>query len=327
MNLYATLEIPHTATREEIIAAYKRLVLQYHPNVTAGDSTKFIELAHAFRILKDEKQRFHYDMFGERALTYLNDNRFGEIIVNLYDRTNVVMFLHAAFFLLMFLFAFPYLLLFQRVTYFAIFSPFFVAVLIALIPLGRMARFFGKNTQYKSERSIFVFTSLKLLLFSLQVLAITLYYDLSWKQPFVYVLPALLLENVSTYHAFLAAAPPQRTPKWFLRVLVHCIVEITLIYGLISNIFFPIKCCIPTAFVAHWMLTKNIPLIAIIPALVPVSLLSLGVGIFLTRKFLLLGFISIILFDAILVIGLCIVLVAYKSISIHPRKNRSLVHI
>lgn len=327
MNLYEILGVPRTATRDEITAAYKRLVLQFHPNVTAGDCSKFIELAHAFRILKDEKQRFHYDMLGEKALTYLNDNRFGEIIVNLYDRTNVVMFIYAAFFLLAFLFTFPYLLLLNHRAYSAVFLPFYVSVVLALIPLWRMSRFFGKNSQYQNERSVFAFASLKFLFFSLQVLAITLYYDLPWNEPIVHVLPTFLRESVDLFYAFSTVLPSQRTWRRTARLMLQFLVSMVLVYGLVSNIPFALRCCIPSACVFHWWISKNMHVSVMFAALAPVFLLSLGVGLFIARKVLLLGFISLAVFDTLLIVGLSVALIAYKSIPLHPDRSRSLVHI
>lgn len=69
---YKSLELPRTATAEEIRKAYKTLALKYHPDrhksqdQSDRDRTeqKFIEISKAYDILKDEEKRKQYDLFG-----------------------------------------------------------------------------------------------------------------------------------------------------------------------------------------------------------------------------------------------------------------------
>jgi molecular chaperone DnaJ len=66
-DLYALLEVPRTATAEEIKKAYRRLARKYHPDVNPGDKEaeeKFKEISLAFDILSDEKKRALYDEMG-----------------------------------------------------------------------------------------------------------------------------------------------------------------------------------------------------------------------------------------------------------------------
>lgn len=67
-TLYDTLEVAQSASLEEIKASYRRLAKAHHPDV-GGDSDKFHEIASAYRILSDGKQRLRYDK--SLALTYV----------------------------------------------------------------------------------------------------------------------------------------------------------------------------------------------------------------------------------------------------------------
>lgn len=69
-DLYALLEVPRTATAEEIKKAYRRLARKYHPDVNPGDEEAeetFKEISLAFDILSDEKKRALYDEMGMEA--------------------------------------------------------------------------------------------------------------------------------------------------------------------------------------------------------------------------------------------------------------------
>ena len=69
-DLYSILGVKKTATNEEIRAAYRRLVLIYHPDKNEdkkdpNSAAKFIELNEAYKILSDIKTRKIYDETGE----------------------------------------------------------------------------------------------------------------------------------------------------------------------------------------------------------------------------------------------------------------------
>lgn len=61
MNYYTTLNIPKTATDDEIKKAYRKLAKQYHPDA-GGDETKFKEITEAYSILSDPEKRRLADM-------------------------------------------------------------------------------------------------------------------------------------------------------------------------------------------------------------------------------------------------------------------------
>ncbi|MEM1367815.1 MAG: DnaJ domain-containing protein [Cyanobacteria bacterium P01_H01_bin.15] len=62
-SLYHILEVPETASQEEIKRAYRRLVKEYHPDRQDGQASdvKTIELNAAYEILGDPERRRHYD--------------------------------------------------------------------------------------------------------------------------------------------------------------------------------------------------------------------------------------------------------------------------
>lgn len=67
IDYYATLEVPRTATPEEIQKAYRKLARKYHPDKNPDDATakrKFQEVQSAFEILSDSEKRKRYDQFG-----------------------------------------------------------------------------------------------------------------------------------------------------------------------------------------------------------------------------------------------------------------------
>jgi len=66
-DYYATLEVPRTATADEIKKSYRRLSKKYHPDANVGSTTaedKFKELGEAYEVLKDPEKRGRYDRMG-----------------------------------------------------------------------------------------------------------------------------------------------------------------------------------------------------------------------------------------------------------------------
>ncbi|RKP13321.1 DnaJ domain-containing protein, partial [Piptocephalis cylindrospora] len=64
-GLYTALQLPKTASPEEIKRAYRRLSLRYHPDKNPGHEDEFREVAHAYEVLSDKKKRAVYDRYGE----------------------------------------------------------------------------------------------------------------------------------------------------------------------------------------------------------------------------------------------------------------------
>lgn len=68
-DLYAELDVPRTATKDQIRQQYKKLALKYHPDRVAGGSEqekrraaeKFKAVSRAYEILSDDRARRQYD--------------------------------------------------------------------------------------------------------------------------------------------------------------------------------------------------------------------------------------------------------------------------
>ncbi|XP_015598911.1 dnaJ homolog subfamily C member 5 isoform X6 [Cephus cinctus] len=84
-SLYQILEIPKTATPEEIKKTYRKLALRFHPDKNPNNpeaAEKFKEINRAHTILTDLTKRNIYDNYGSLGL-YVAE-QFGEESVNAY---------------------------------------------------------------------------------------------------------------------------------------------------------------------------------------------------------------------------------------------------
>lgn len=66
-ELYDLLNVPKSATQEEIKKAFKRKAMEYHPDKTNGDKEKeehFKKINEAYAVLGDPQKRQMYDQFG-----------------------------------------------------------------------------------------------------------------------------------------------------------------------------------------------------------------------------------------------------------------------
>lgn len=69
-DYYKVLDVPRSATDDDIKKAYRKMALKYHPdkNKAPGAEEKFKEVAEAYDVLSDAKKKEIYDKYGEEGL-------------------------------------------------------------------------------------------------------------------------------------------------------------------------------------------------------------------------------------------------------------------
>src|SRR3954451_2848802 len=70
-DYYEVLNVPKTATADEIRKAHRKLVRQFHPDVNKDNpkaEEKFKEVQEAYDVLSDEAKRKNYDQFGHAGI-------------------------------------------------------------------------------------------------------------------------------------------------------------------------------------------------------------------------------------------------------------------
>ncbi len=70
-DFYDILEVPKTASADEIKKAYRKKAIQYHPDKNPGDKAaeeKFKEAAEAYEVLSDADKKARYDRFGHAGV-------------------------------------------------------------------------------------------------------------------------------------------------------------------------------------------------------------------------------------------------------------------
>lgn len=70
-DYYEILEVPRTASAEEIKSSYRKMAMKYHPDRNPGDAEAedmFKEAAEAYEVLSDQTKRARYDQFGHQGM-------------------------------------------------------------------------------------------------------------------------------------------------------------------------------------------------------------------------------------------------------------------
>ncbi|MFZ2072252.1 MAG: DnaJ domain-containing protein [Minisyncoccia bacterium] len=63
-DYYNILDVPKSASKDEIKKAFYKLAHKYHPDKKGGDEKKFKEVNEAYQVLSDDAKRSKYDQFG-----------------------------------------------------------------------------------------------------------------------------------------------------------------------------------------------------------------------------------------------------------------------
>ncbi|KPK85265.1 MAG: molecular chaperone DnaJ [Bacteroides sp. SM23_62_1] len=79
-DYYDVLQVPRSASKDEIKKAYRKKALEYHPDKNPGNKEaeeKFKEAAEAYEVLSDDNKRSRYDNYGHAGLGGAAGGGFG----------------------------------------------------------------------------------------------------------------------------------------------------------------------------------------------------------------------------------------------------------
>ncbi len=95
-NYYKILNVPQTATQEEIKKAYYDLAKKYHPDINKEEIEKFKEINQAYTVLSDNTEKQKYDEGSSsnqqttsysRSKTYHYGNGYNQTYRHYYQQT------------------------------------------------------------------------------------------------------------------------------------------------------------------------------------------------------------------------------------------------
>jgi hypothetical protein len=76
-DAYAVLGLPQGSSEREVMSAYRRLSLTYHPDKSTGDKDKFRSIVRAYESITDPVSRQNYENFGNPE-GVANEEKFGD---------------------------------------------------------------------------------------------------------------------------------------------------------------------------------------------------------------------------------------------------------
>jgi molecular chaperone DnaJ len=93
-DFYQVLNLPRTASDDDIKQSYRRLAMQFHPDKNGGSKEaeeKFKQITEAYDVLRDPQKRAAYDRFGEAGLRNMGGQGGGYHHVDLSEALNIFM--------------------------------------------------------------------------------------------------------------------------------------------------------------------------------------------------------------------------------------------
>lgn len=93
-DFYEILNIPRTASDDDIKQSYRRLAMQFHPDKNGGSKEaeeKFKQIIEAYDVLRDPQKRAAYDRYGEQGLRGMGGGQGAYHHVDLSEALNIFM--------------------------------------------------------------------------------------------------------------------------------------------------------------------------------------------------------------------------------------------
>lgn len=93
VSFYNVLEVPETATHDEIKKSYRKLSMIHHPDKPGGDKERFQKISEAYETLSDQDKKREYDMRNQNPFMRMgsfsqdsnsNVNSVEEMLANLF---------------------------------------------------------------------------------------------------------------------------------------------------------------------------------------------------------------------------------------------------